>query len=224
MNPMSRKKSPSLFPEFKTSPTPGYQLEMSYIEQGLKPVAGVDEAGRGPLAGPVVAAAVVLPEKLPEQSPLWKVRDSKSLSPEQRRQLYEIIAAEARDLAWAMCSPREIDRMNILAATLEAMIRAVSALDPRPGLCLVDGNQSLPHKLPSKAVIKGDAKCLSIAAASIVAKCVRDQIMDELDRIHPGYGFKEHKGYATATHKKAVRDLGPSPAHRLTFRGVKELT
>lgn len=224
MNDMSQQKSPSLFPEFRTSPTPGYQLEMSFIEQGLAPVAGVDEAGRGPLAGPVVAAAVVLPEKLPDQSPLWKVRDSKSLSPEQRRQLYEIIAGEARDLAWAMCSPREIDRMNILAASLEAMIRAVNALDPRPGLCLVDGNHRLPHRLPSRPVIKGDAKCLSIAAASIVAKCVRDQIMDELDRLHPGYGFKEHKGYATATHKKAVRELGPSPVHRRTFKGVKELT
>ena len=197
-------------------------IEQKYLAMGYVPVAGVDEAGRGPLAGPVVAAAVVLPGSIGKNSPLWKVRDSKTLTVKQREQLYWIVVQEAKDLSWAMCDPDEIDQMNILAASLEAMRKAVMALDPRPRVCLVDGNQAIPCRIPSVPVIKGDRRCLSIAAASILAKVVRDQIMEELHKKYPGYGFAFHKGYATAEHKQAIIEQGPSPVHRRTFRGVKE--
>ena len=216
------RNQPRLFPELKPQTAPSLALENRYRELGYARIAGTDEAGRGPLAGPVVAAAVILPEPIGPGNPLHKVRDSKMLSPEQREEYYHLITTEALDLAWGICDPEEIDRLNILVASLEAMRRAVFALKPLPELVLVDGNHGLPGSIPSVAVVKGDRLCLSIAAASIVAKVVRDRIMDELHRQYPDYGFALHKGYATAEHKRAIIARGPSPAHRKTFRGVKE--
>ncbi|HUT54071.1 MAG TPA: ribonuclease HII [bacterium] len=219
---MPRPQAPALFPELKRKRVPGLDLENRFREQGYARVAGVDEAGRGPLAGPVVAAAVVLPESIGAGSPLRKVRDSKMLDAGRREALYEAVAAGAVDCAWAMCDAREIDEMNILAASLEAMRRAVAALEPAPDLILVDGNQPVPCRIPSVTVVKGDRLCLSIAAASILAKVIRDRIMRELHKQFPAYGFDLHKGYATAEHKKAILRNGPCPVHRRTFRGVKE--
>jgi len=217
---MTRKPRPLPFPDFKHYNVPTTGLEEKYRDMGFQRVAGTDEAGRGPLAGPVVAAAVVLPERISESCPLYKVRDSKALSRQRREAMYEIVVAETEDLAWAFCGPEEIDRMNILAASLEAMRRAVMGLEPAPGLCLVDGKHQLPSRIPSVPVVKGDRHCLSIAAASILAKVIRDRIMEELDKKYPDYGFASHKGYATAEHKKVIVEKGPCPAHRKTFRGV----
>jgi ribonuclease HII len=221
---MSQRRSPpTLFPEIKAGPeNPFRDYELHYRELGFLIIAGVDEAGRGPLAGPVVAAAVVIPPNLDPHSPIRQVRDSKALDPRKRERLYHIVVEHAADVAWALCDPREIDRLNILAASLEAMRRAVLALEPAPDLCLIDGSHALPGSPPSKAVVKGDRYCLSIAAASIVAKVVRDQIMDDLHRLHPQYGFNLHKGYPTALHKAAIARHGPCPVHRTTFRGVRE--
>jgi ribonuclease HII len=219
---MAHKNSIPLFPDLKSESGPSMIIEQKYLAMGYGPVAGVDEAGRGPLAGPVVAAAVVLPGSIGKDSPLWKVRDSKRLTVKKRERLYWIVVREAEDISWAMCDPDEIDRMNILAASLEAMRRAVMALDPNPRVCLVDGNQSIPCRIPSVPVVKGDGRCLSIAAASILAKVVRDRIMEELHKKYPAYGFAFHKGYATAEHKRAIIEQGPCPVHRRTFHGVKE--
>jgi ribonuclease HII len=182
-------------------------------------VAGVDEAGRGPLAGPVVAAAVVLD---PERR--WRgIDDSKTLDAETRETLYARVLDEARAFAWAVVGPRAIDRLNIRRASLTAMARAVALLKVTPDLVLVDGVDTIPGvALPQRAVIDGDAKMLSIAAASIVAKVVRDRIMRHLDRVYPGYGFAQHKGYATPEHVAAIDVHGPCPLHRYTFRTVAQ--
>lgn len=179
--------------------------------------AGVDEAGRGPLAGPVVAAAVILdPER-----PINGLADSKTLTPRRRAALEAAI--QSRALAWAVAAvgPAEIDRLNILQATLVAMSRAVAALVPRPSEVLVDGNRCPPLPMATRAIIRGDATVASIAAASILAKEARDRIMHELDCRHPGYGFAVHKGYPTRAHVEALRALGPSPVHRRTFGPVR---
>lgn len=220
---MARPQNPLLFPDLPNSRRATARLENRYREMGFARIAGVDEAGRGPLAGPVVAAAVVLPDHIAPDSPLAKVCDSKLATPEERSALYEVIAVSAVDLAWAFCDAEEIDRTNILAASLEAMRRAVQDLEPRPDLCLVDGRHGIPGRVPSAPVIKGDRLCLCIAAASIIAKVVRDRIMEEFHRRYPGYGFDLHKGYPTPEHKAALAALGPCPIHRKTFRGVKEL-
>lgn len=177
-------------------------------------MAGVDEAGRGPLAGPVAAAAVILdPDDLPEG-----VDDSKALSADEREVLFERVVAKALAIGIGFGPPREIDRLNIRQATFAAMRRAVDALAVRPDQVLVDGND-LPARLgPSgEAIVGGDATCLSIAAASILAKVARDRLMVRLDGVHPGYGFARHKGYATAVHIAALRERGPCPAHRMSF-------
>lgn len=180
-------------------------------------VAGVDEAGRGPLAGPVVAAAVIL-----EPGGCWDgMNDSKQISAETREALYARVLIEARAFAWAVVGPRAIDRLNIRRASLEAMRRAVARLGVTPSLVLVDGNTDvpgLPH--PQQAVIGGDGRMLSIAAASVLAKVVRDRIMDRLDRVWPGYGFARHKGYGTPEHLEAIERLGPCALHRYSFRPV----
>jgi ribonuclease HII len=219
---MARKKSQTLFPELKKNPVPTDELEKKYREMGFLRVAGLDEAGRGPLAGPVVAAAVILPERIDPKSPLRKLRDSKLLSSESREALYDVIVEHAEAFAWAMCDPEEIDSMNILAASLEAMRRAARKIEPPPGICLVDGKNQVPGAIPSVAVIKGDRKCMSIAAASIIAKVTRDRIMLEMDQKYPAYGFALHKGYATPEHKQALLAVGPCPIHRRTFQGVRE--
>ncbi len=183
-------------------------------------VAGVDEAGRGPLAGPVVAAAVVLDASLD-----WDgFNDSKQLSAAKRDAHYARVLAQARAFAWAVVGPRAIDRDNIRRATLTAMARAVSRLRLPPDLVLVDGNDTVPG-LPCEQrwVIGGDGTCLSIAAASIVAKVVRDRIMTRLDRVWPQYGFAAHKGYGTPEHLAALRAHGPCPLHRLSYAPVAEL-
>jgi ribonuclease HII len=183
-------------------------------------VAGVDEAGRGPLAGPVVAAAVVLDLSLD-----WDgLDDSKQLTPEKREALFARVLTGARAFAWAVAGQREIDRVNIRRATHGAMARAVARIRPLPELVLIDGHETvaaIAH--PQQAVIGGDGKCLSIAAASILAKVVRDRIMTRLDRVWPAYGFAQHKGYGTAEHMQALRDHGPCPLHRWSFAPVSEL-
>jgi ribonuclease HII len=180
-------------------------------------VAGVDEAGRGPLAGPVVAAAVIL-----SPGGRWKgLQDSKLVAPELRQELFARVSTEARAFAWAVVGPRAIDFANIRNASLEAMRRAVHRLRIPPEVVLVDGRDRVPGvRCPQHAVIDGDARLLSVAAASILAKVVRDRIMDRLDRVWPLYGFARHKGYGTPEHLDALRRLGPCPLHRYSFTPV----
>ena len=183
-------------------------------------VAGVDEAGRGPLAGPVVAAAVVL---APDRG--WVgLDDSKKVPPETREEIFARVMQEARAFSWAVIGPRAIDRSNILRASLEAMRRAVGRLRVAPDLVLVDGNHPVPGlACEQRTIVDGDARLLSIAAASVVAKVVRDRIMGRLDRVWPRYGFARHKGYATPEHLAALASHGPCPLHRYSFAPVVEL-
>ena len=178
-------------------------------------VAGVDEAGRGPLAGPVVAAAVVL-----DSERRWKgFDDSKKLDPETRETLYARVLIEARAFAWAVVGSRAIDRLNIRRATLGAMAKAVARLRVQPEVVLIDGIDTVPEiGCRQHAVIDGDARMLSIAAASVVAKVVRDRIMCRLDRVYPNYGFAQHKGYGTPEHLVALDVHGPCAIHRLSYR------
>lgn len=180
-------------------------------------VAGVDEAGRGPLAGPVVAAAVVL-----DPAVRWKgLNDSKQLAPQVREALYARVLIEARAFAWSVVGPRAIDRMNIRGASLEAMRRAVCRLRLQPTMVLVDGIDRVPGcGADQRPVVDGDARCLSIAAASVVAKVVRDRIMERLDRVWPVYGFARHKGYGTPEHMEILERVGPCPLHRYSFSPV----
>jgi ribonuclease HII len=181
-------------------------------------VAGVDEAGRGPLAGPVVAAAVVLDPR----SGWDGMNDSKKLAPEAREALYARVLQQARAFAWAVVGPRAIDAINIRRASLEAMRRAVTRLALAPDLVLVDGNDRVPGlACRQEAVISGDAHLLSVAAASVVAKVVRDRIMERLDSVWPDYGFARHKGYGTPEHLAALSRLGPCPLHRFSFTPVR---
>lgn len=180
-------------------------------------LAGVDEAGRGPLAGPVVAAAVMLNP----QRPIEGLADSKVVSGRKRERLYERILADALCVGIASASVEEIDRINILQATLLAMQRAVAALRLRPQRVLVDGNRAPPLPMPVAAVVKGDAKVAAISAASIVAKVTRDRLCGELHAAYPVYGFDAHKGYPTAEHLAALREHGPCPEHRTSFAPVK---
>ena len=186
--------------------------------QGLSLIAGVDEVGRGPLAGPVVAAAVILPD----QARISGLADSKSLTPESRAALDQEIRAVALALAIREVGVRQIEQLGILKAALKAMAQAVQALSPQPHIILVDGHQPLPLTYPQQPVIKGDALCPSISAASILAKVHRDALMERLHRRYPQYNFARHKGYATAEHLEALRCWGPCELHRRTFRGVKE--
>lgn len=183
-------------------------------------VAGVDEAGRGPLAGPVVAAAVVL-----DLTRKWDgIDDSKVLTSTEREALFIRVLAGARAASWAVSGPRAIDHVNIRRATHEAMARAVSQLKIVPELVLVDGRETVAAIACCQlAVIDGDARCLSIAAASILAKVVRDRIMERLDKVWPLYGFAKHKGYGTVEHREAIRVHGPCPLHRWSFGPVTNL-
>ena len=184
---------------------------------GMPGLAGVDEVGRGPLAGPVVAAAVILDPG----SPIDGLKDSKKLGVARREALDEAIRVRA--VAWALgvCSPLEIDRLNILQASLLAMQRAVEALAVRPELALVDGNRCPRLVMPAHPVIRGDSLVPAISAASIIAKVYRDRLMAELDGDHPGYGLAAHKGYPTPVHLAALERLGPSPCHRASFAPVR---
>jgi ribonuclease HII len=195
-------------------------FERSLWDHGLDPVAGLDEVGRGCLAGPVVAAAVVLSPDIH----LSGVRDSKVLSSKQREVLNRAIREKALAVSVAQVESAEIDRINILKASLKAMAQAVDNLDLRPRALLVDGNQSIPHILPQKTLVKGDQRSLSVAAASIVAKVFRDSLMEEMHRNYPHYNFAGNKGYATSEHRKAIKLYGCCPIHRKTFKGVREYT
>ncbi|MBQ6159733.1 MAG: ribonuclease HII [Oscillospiraceae bacterium] len=190
-----------------------YQYEAALRSEGYRMICGIDEAGRGPLAGPVCAAACILPEGLV----LEGLNDSKQLSEKRREALYEQITEKA--LAWAVCLADEktIDEINILQATFRAMRGAVEGLKLRPDLCLVDGNRDPGLGLPTRTVVKGDATCASVAAASILAKVTRDRLMKEYDVQYPGYGFAIHKGYGTKAHYAAVAALGLCPIHRRSF-------
>lgn len=184
---------------------------------GYRAIAGVDEAGRGPLAGPVVAAAVILPPGFRPDG----IRDSKALSPAARARAHSRIAAEAVSFAVALSTPEEIDEINILQASLLAMRRAVERLSPSPDFLYVDGTFPVRCAASQKTLVAGDSRCLSVMAASILAKVARDEMMVEYDRVHPGYRFSSHKGYPTREHLAALRLLGPCPIHRKTFRGVR---
>lgn len=197
----------------------GFDLEAELWREGYRLVAGVDEAGRGPLAGPVVAAAVILPSQWPAGWPeTHRLDDSKRLSAGQRNALFETIRKHA--LAWRVraIGPETIDRINILQATLLGMARAVAALDPAPDFVLVDGNQLPETAPPARAVVKGDRLSASIAAASILAKVARDRVMEAYHARYPQWDFARHKGYPTAAHREALLRHGPSPIHRVSFR------
>ena len=196
------------------------QVDPTSIEiDSSGPVAGVDEAGRGPLAGPVVAAAVILDAR----RPIAGLADSKTLSATRREELAGQIRAQAFAWALGLASVEEIDQLNILQATLLAMQRAVHGLSIVPALALVDGNQAPRLSCAVRTVVRGDATVASISAASILAKVARDAILHDLDRQYPGYGFARHKGYPTAAHIKALEILGPAAIHRRSFGPVRRL-
>jgi len=194
---------------------PDYSFERRIWKIGKLP-AGVDEAGRGPLAGPVVAAAVILPK----ECEINGLNDSKKLSTQKREFLFDQIIRLAVSIGVGIVEPGEIDRINILRAALLAMEGAVKKLNPKPDFLLIDGNIRTSLLIPQQAVIGGDSTCNSIAAASIIAKVARDLIMDDYHNIHPEYNFKKHKGYPTKEHYEALRKFGPCPIHRKTFKGV----
>ncbi len=187
-------------------------------KRGFRAIAGIDEAGRGPLAGPVVAAAVILPEGFS----LPGLTDSKKLSEKQRNRFYPEIRQLASAVGIGVASAVEIDRINILQATLLAMQRAISRLSLRPDHLLIDGITPLSLDISQQTLKKGDSRSLSVAAASVVAKVVRDRIMHSFARQLPEYGFSKHKGYGTLEHRQAIVEFGPSYQHRKTFAGVKE--
>jgi ribonuclease HII len=195
---------------------PSFELEEAELALGCGSVAGVDEAGRGPWAGPVVAAAVILDaDRIPSG-----LNDSKQLDEDAREAAYTLILATAR-IGVGIADVGRIDRDNIEKATHAAMRDAVAALGIRPGLVLVDGNRLPLLDMPARAIVKGDGKCLSIAAASIVAKVRRDRIMRQIGRDFPGYGFERHKGYGVPEHRAALERLGVCPHHRRSFRPVQ---
>ncbi|MFH1147325.1 MAG: ribonuclease HII [Pseudomonadota bacterium] len=193
-------------------------IERSLSRQGLRYIAGVDEAGRGPLAGPVVAAAVILPF----QGDLDCIADSKVLSPRRREACDEIIRRHAVAIGIGVVDAEDIDRINILQSTIKAMQLAISQLSPEPDFILIDGNMPVPASVPQQTVPGGDARSISIGAASIIAKVHRDCLMEAYHLQYPLYNFSTHKGYATKEHLEAIRKHGHCPLHRRTFRGVKE--
>jgi ribonuclease HII len=201
----------------RDSEGPHFRFEKAALAQGARLIVGIDEAGRGPLAGPVVAAAVILDQRRIPRG----IDDSKVMSHEQRETVYATIIRSARvgvGLADVDC----IDRINILNATLQAMAMALNEIGEVPCLALVDGNRPPQLPCPVQCIIEGDAQSLSIAAASIIAKVRRDRIMCELDLAFPGYGFAQHKGYATPEHRAALNRLGPCSQHRRSFAPVRE--
>ena len=190
-----------------------WTLENEIYDSGVKLICGVDEAGRGPLAGPVYAAAVILPRNLEIDG----LNDSKKLSEKKREALYDEICQKALCYGIARAEVEEIEELNILQATFLAMNRAISQLDIVPELALIDGNRNTGIEIASRCVIKGDSKCADIAAASILAKVSRDRYMLEMAEKYPQYYFEKHKGYGTKLHYEAIREHGPSPIHRMSF-------
>ena len=190
-----------------------WELETELLDRGVAPLCGVDEAGRGPLAGPVCAAAVMLPRNLV----IPGLNDSKKLSPKKRDALYDAILAQAVSYGIAFATVEEIEELNILGATFLAMNRAIAQLSEPPALALIDGNRNSGIHGNSQCVIGGDGKCAGIAAASILAKVTRDRYMLQMAEQYPQYGFAQHKGYGTAAHYAALREYGPCPIHRPSF-------
>jgi ribonuclease HII len=212
---MSRKTAAPRLPLRETEPRPTFRRERAALRRGISPVAGCDEAGRGPLAGPVVAAAVILdPERVPRG-----LNDSKKLTAQEREVLYEKITRSAQ-FSIAFASPARIDRDNILRASLWALARAVGGLPQRPRLVYVDGRDRIDAGCECEAVIAGDGIVASIAAASIIAKVVRDRLMAQIGAAHPGYGFERHMGYSVPEHARALTALGPTIHHRRSFSPV----
>jgi len=190
-----------------------YTFDLSFKNEGINIVCGVDEAGRGPLAGPVVAAACILPDNLQIEG----LNDSKKLSEKKRDKLFDVIIENAIDYSIAMASVEEIESINILNAAMLAMKRAIDGLKVKPDLALIDGNTSRGFTIPTKTVVGGDAKSPSIAAASILAKVTRDRMCYEFDKQYPEYGFAKHKGYGTKVHIEAIKACGVTPIHRPSF-------
>ncbi len=195
-----------------------WTFEKRAFDNGCSMVAGIDEAGRGPLAGPVVAAAVILPFSFDVPG----ITDSKKISPKQREYLYEKIYEHSVSIGIGIIDSTEIDRINILNASLSAMVMAVKNLAPQPDCLFIDGTYPIKSNLPQKAIPKGDVLSISIAAASIVAKVTRDKLMERYHQDYPKFGFVTHKGYPTKAHKAAIRQFGCCPIHRRSFKGVKE--
>ena len=201
-----------------------WEFEHKALNRGYRQIAGIDEAGRGPLAGPVVSAAVILPENFSGQG----ITDSKKLSEKKRRTLFPYIKKHAICVATGIASHHEIDQINILQASLLSMKRSVENLSQTPGsiipdFLLIDGKFTIEMNIDQSAIVKGDSKSISIAAASIIAKVTRDAIMEELHEKYPLYNFIQNKGYPTKAHKEAILKYGPCPVHRQTFKGVKEV-
>lgn len=190
-----------------------WELENEIYAEGFSLICGVDEAGRGPLAGPVYAAAVILPR----DAVIEGLNDSKKLTEKKRDALFDVIAERALTYGIASASVEEIEELNILNATFLAMNRAIGKLDPAPQLALIDGNRNTGIAKPSRCVVKGDSRCADIAAASILAKVSRDRYMLTLADKYPQYHFEQHKGYGTKLHYEALREYGPSPEHRPSF-------
>ena len=203
-----------------------FEFEQEVYKKGFSCIAGVDEAGRGPLAGPVVAAAVILPSHIHSSEEIPKVftevDDSKKLSAAKRKNLYDKLIDSGIKFGIGIVSEKTIDEVNILRATVLAMEKAISELNPKPEYLLIDGITPLSLSIKQKLIIKGDSRSCSIAAASIFAKVTRDHIMDEMHTLYPQYGFNKHKGYPTKSHLKKIIELGPCPIHRRSFKGVKD--
>ena len=190
------------------------KIEKEFYDKNVKYIAGIDEAGRGPLAGPVVVASVIMPE----DSMIEGVNDSKKVSESKREKLYDLILSEAISYGIGISYQDEIDEINILQATKKSLTQAIQQMKIKPNVILVDALTGIDTlKIPYKSIIKGDAKCYSIAAASIIAKVTRDRIMREWDKVYPEYGFASHKGYGTAKHIAAIKEFGPCPIHRRSF-------
>ena len=190
-----------------------WTLENEIYDEGFTLLCGVDEAGRGPLAGPVCAAAVMLPRG----HVIEGLNDSKKLTEKRREELYDVIRSESVSYGIAFASVEEIETLNILGATFLAMNRAIKQLSPAPELALIDGNRTKGIVVPARCVVKGDSKCADIAAASVLAKVTRDRYMLEMAEKYPQYHFEQHKGYGTTLHYEALREYGPSPIHRMSF-------
>jgi len=215
---MKKAQLSRLFPAADFIETDSFSYERELLRQGFGLVAGTDEAGRGPLAGPVVAACVILPKG----SDFTPFRDSKKTSARERGRLYDLLLEIGADIGVGCGTVEEIDKINILQASLLAMKRAVDCLTAKPDFLLVDGKFPVPLFIPQKSLIKGESRSASIAAASIVAKQERDRLMEKYHYQYPRYNFVRHKGYPTAEHRRLIAEHGPCEIHRRTFKGVRE--
>ena len=196
--------------------------EKKIFGQGYEIIGAIDEAGRGPLAGPVVAACVIIKANFSINNDIKTINDSKKITAKKRELLFDLIKKHFIEVGIGICDHLTIDRINILQATFLAMKKAISSIKNRPQFFLIDGSFIIPNcSTPQQAVIKGDEKIFTIAAASIIAKVTRDRIMQEMDKLYPNYGFLKHKGYGTKDHLEKLKQYGPCPIHRLSFNRVK---